>query len=80
MTTPQEKQLCAKRNTAYFAKAAHELTPNLPMTAVRIQYVHHAYNTYRKRHEALYHCYEGHDFVTGYLGTWYENALERFDQ
>lgn len=79
MTTPQDQQLHAQHITAYFSKPAHELRPGLPTAAVHVQYVHHAFNTYRQRHEAIYHCYEGLDHA-GYLGTWYYGALERFNE
>lgn len=75
---PEQAQQC---RIATFNAAARDLQPNLPTEAVHLRYLHHTLNVKYQRNEAIFACYtDANQALPTLVGTWFEGALEQFNQ
>jgi hypothetical protein len=81
MFIPMNTSEVQKCRTAIFNDAARDLQPNLPTEPVYLLYMHHTFNVKYKRTEAVFACYTDAAMSQAALvGTWFEGALEHFNQ
>lgn len=78
MTTQELTEAKARLyKTAFFSAHAHELEPRLPSGPIRVMFMTKAWNAMYLRHECVFACYTTME-DTSYIGSYFENALERF--